>query len=371
MIDQPVDENTNVPNISLLYVAEQIKKENPNAKIHIVDYRNKPYPENRHLEIEAEFICFSVRTKYYEISKKMAKEYRALHPQVKIWVGGVDPSLQPEKYHGWTYEISTMFYGSLDVIPDWKLLDSYDYLRDCFKFGDLIYPLITTKGCPYQCSYCSVSRVTGKFKNRDTNIIREELKLAKKEFGITSFQILDDNFTMDKEHASKCCSLFNDLELDWICPNGLRADTLTNGLVQKMEACGCKFVSLGVESSDPEVFKRIKKGETLKHIDNAIKLLQKWKIGISTFFIIGLPGSTPEKDLKSLEWAKERNVAYHFNMLVPYPGTPLWDELKDKMVRDHSELKQFGIDAKSAVDTEDYPASERERIYKLIMGDRQ
>lgn len=178
----------------------------------------------------------------------------------------------------------------LDTLPypDYTAFDSLDDGRI------LNYPLVTSRGCPYLCTYCCVKDVMGKqWFARSVDNIMGELTQAKELYGFESFNIQDDNFSLDVERAKAFCDTMieKDLKMTWSCPNGIRADKLDDELMGKMHRAGCFAVAMGIESGVEEEFNAIKKGEELSDIVNAVELAKKNKIWVFGNFIIGLPHS--------------------------------------------------------------------------------
>lgn len=161
-----------------------------------------------------------------------------------------------------------------------------------FSFKDFRYPMITSRGCPYPCIYCCVGVVSSKrWRARSPENVLAELRLSKAKYGITKFEILDDNFTLSVERAKEFCTLLieSGLQLSWYCHNGIRADKLDLELARLMKAAGCTSVAIGVESGDPAIFDSIKKGEPLEAIINAVSYIKAAGMKAVGYFIIGLP----------------------------------------------------------------------------------
>jgi radical SAM superfamily enzyme YgiQ (UPF0313 family) len=136
-----------------------------------------------------------------------------------------------------------------------------------------------------------------------------------------------------------------------------------------MKEAGCYAISLGVESGDPEVFDKIKKGEKLEDVERGIKLAQAAGIKVHGFFIIGLLGSTYEADKRSVEFAKRMGISASWGILVPYPGTEVWEQIKtdpeSRILRDWKEGFHIGARPKPVYDTKEYSAEERVKMYYL------
>ncbi len=251
--------------------------------------------------------------------------------------------------------------------PDYTCFDSVD------KNGIESYPLVTSRGCPYECSYCSVGNVIGKsWRSRSPESVVEELEQAKKKYSSAEFKVLDDNFTLGLQRAKDVCKLLieKDVFMGWSCPNGIRADKIDNELLDLMKKSGCHTISIGVESGDMDVFKRINKGENLEDVEKAIRMIKKHEIRVEGFFIIGLPGSTYDKDKESIKFAKTLELdSASFGILVPYPGTPIWDwaqnDPKVRMLGDWKDAFHIGAKEKAIFETDSYKAKEMVKLYYI------
>ncbi|MFQ5802349.1 MAG: B12-binding domain-containing radical SAM protein [Candidatus Methylomirabilales bacterium] len=233
------------------------------------------------------------------------------------------------------------------------------------------YPLLTSRGCPYRCIFCSVPFVSGrKFRVRSyDNLIQELVQAIEK--GATGFEIIDDVFNLNVRRSKEFCRRLIDaaLGLEWCCENGIRADRMDKELAHLMYRSGCRHVCVGVESADPPVFANVKKGETLEEIKDGIRMLKDAGVEISGFFIIGLPGSSPASEERAVEFAYRLGITPVFNMLVPYPGTPLYGWARDnaRFVADIEEGVHFheGV-VRTVIETEDYLAKERVAAWERV-----
>ena len=258
------------------------------------------------------------------------------------------------------------FILDLDSLPD----PNYE-LFDSFKGRIEHYPLVTSRGCPHNCIYCCVSEVSGKiWRGRSPKRIIEELENARSKYKTRSFEIVDDNFTNDMRRAKQICQLIIDhkLEMKWACYNGIRADKLDDELVTLMKDSGCNTISIGVESLNLEVFSGIGKGESLEDIRHAVTLLNEHGIEVEGSFIIGLPGDTLEKTIRSIEVCKEMHFnKTMWNLFVPYPGTKAWSWVnrEGKILRDWKEGFHFGPEVKPVFETKNFTEEERIYAYKI------
>lgn len=232
------------------------------------------------------------------------------------------------------------------------------------------YPLVTSRGCPYNCTFCCVKRVIGrKWIARSVPNIMEELSYVKKRFGVHVFNIQDDNFSMDINRAKEFCEtlLQKDFKFTWSCPNGVRADRLDEELLKLMKRSGCHAIAIGVESSNAEEFNSIKKGETLEQVIWAAKKAREVGMEIYGNFIIGLPHSTLDSVRQSVMFAREKQFnSAIFNLLVPFPGTEIyeWVKKEGKPLMPWQEAYMQGAGRPKIVfETPEFPKEEREKVY--------
>jgi radical SAM superfamily enzyme YgiQ (UPF0313 family) len=192
------------------------------------------------------------------------------------------------------------------------------------------YPLMTSRGCPYGCSFCY--RHGGRvYRMREVLSVIEELILARELYGVEIFNILDDNFNMKPARVMQFCELLMErgIRLPWLA-SGIRADHVSDELISKMQEAGCQQVSMGVESLVPDVFARIGKGETLDDIRKAASILNRHGMKFLAFFIIGLPGDTYGGVMHTYEEACRigiKNGQQVWILMFPMPRTRAYEEL--------------------------------------------
>ena len=129
------------------------------------------------------------------------------------------------------------------------------------------------------------------------------------------------------ERAEEICDQIVErgMKIKWELRNGIRIDKVNERLLRKMKNAGCMYVAFGVESADQEVLDNIKKGITAEKAKEAILLVDKVRIKKGAFFIVGLPGDTYKKFLKTLKWALELPLdEVRFYNAVPYPATDFY-----------------------------------------------
>jgi radical SAM superfamily enzyme YgiQ (UPF0313 family) len=260
-------------------------------------------------------------------------------------------------------------------LPDFSTFDSIASFRT--------YPLLTSRGCPYKCTYCSVPAISGSlWVYRNAESVMRELDHVINHLGMRSVVIVDDNFTIHKRRAESICQAVIDrgYEFVWSCGNGIRADRIWPDLAELMYQAGCREVAFGIESWDADVFARLTKGEELSHIKHGVEVVRAAGIKVTGFFMIGLPGSTYRKDLRTLAMARRLGLDnYYFGLTVPYPGTELWDWAQANArflipwqnSYHISEVFRDGLERlklEPVFDTPEYPAEERRRMFRMVQS---
>ncbi|MFC1514810.1 B12-binding domain-containing radical SAM protein [Candidatus Omnitrophota bacterium] len=216
--------------------------------------------------------------------------------------------------------------------PAWHLIapDKYPPTPQGFFYKRFpTAPVITSRGCPYECSFCA-SAVTWRrtIRKRSAKNIADEIELLVNKFGVKEIHFVDDNFSFSREHTLAICDelIKRKLAILWACTNGLRIDTLDKELLAAMKKAGCYFISVGVESGSQDILDRTNKNLSLKALPGIIMMIKEAGIKIGGFFIIGLPGETRLSLNKTLRLARKLPFdKAQFSRFTPLPGTLEWD----------------------------------------------
>jgi anaerobic magnesium-protoporphyrin IX monomethyl ester cyclase len=146
-------------------------------------------------------------------------------------------------------------------------------------------------------------------------------------YGKKQIWFSDDTFTSNKVFADKLMDALTDLGgIEWSCLT--RVNTVDSNLLTKMKRAGCKYISYGVESADPDMLNDMNKGITMDTVREAITNTKQSGLDMYLFFIVGYPGDTEEKVERDFDLVREIcPTGVGFNIFVPLPGSKIWDEL--------------------------------------------
>jgi len=215
------------------------------------------------------------------------------------------------------------FIQNLDQLP--KPAYNYFQLEKYRLFGKKVLPVITSRGCPFQCAFCVATRMFGKqYRMRSAENVLDELEWLKNEHGAESYTFYDDTLTFDKQRLFKICEGIKTrkINLPWDCQT--RVDQVSKEVLEKMKAAGCQQVFFGVESGCQEILNLVNKKTSIEQNENAIKLAKKAGLFVTISLMIGYPGETSATAKKTLDFVKRAKPddAY-LCIATPYPGTEL------------------------------------------------
>ncbi|HEC64288.1 MAG TPA: radical SAM protein, partial [bacterium] len=208
----------------------------------------------------------------------------------------------------------------LDSIP-FPNYDKFE-LNRYSSFPKHLY-ILTSRGCPFNCIYCSIGFIMGrKFRARSPKNVVDEIEHMSTKYGTSFFEFRDDNFAFDVKRAKQICEriISKDLNIKW-CAD-IRVDRIDEELVGLMKESGCIRLDIGIESTNNEILRNLRRDMTREQIERGISLIKKHKIPIKGYFIIGFPEETCKDAISSLEFAIRKDLdEVSFYMLIPYPGT--------------------------------------------------
>jgi anaerobic magnesium-protoporphyrin IX monomethyl ester cyclase len=220
--------------------------------------------------------------------------------------------------------------------------------------------MITSRGCVFNCKYCSSSRIMGKkFRTRSPENVADEIEHLMDRYKLENIAFMDDTFMLNKRRAEKIAEEINTRGLDIGFVASSRVDMVNKGLLEKLKSAGLTTLYYGVESGSQRILNLMKKGITLKQAENAVRSAKDVGVEVLTSFILGYPGETTEEMDKTINFSIKLNADYsQFSILTPFPGTPIYQELKKKKLLDTENWKKYTV-MKSVIKYEELGLSGR------------
>lgn len=220
--------------------------------------------------------------------------------------------------------------------------------------------IISARGCPYHCVYCSTAEQWGHFiRHRSTDNIIKEIKYLMKNYKLDGVGFFDDVFTMDKKRVIEFCKKLIDskLNISWWCE--ARANTINKEMVDWMKKAGCEHISMAIESGSDKILKNIKKAITVEQGIEATKIIKQAGIKLKVFFMHSLPGETYEDIKKTVFLSRYLENKFKVDestqsLTMIYPGTEL-----ERIAKDNGALPKDFSWSKYYEENRSYPPLDR------------
>lgn len=248
--------------------------------------------------------------------------------------------------------------------PAFDLMPIEEYFSGGKGFGILqkggkSLPLIASRGCPSECTFCQ--RFLGhRFRVRSAENIVAEIEERMERYGVTEFNFLDDNFTLHKQRVIEVCNLIHEkgLKINFRFPNGVREDFLDKEILDSLKSVGCYHLDIGIESGSQKVLDLMKKGKKLDEIAEKVRLCKRLGFKVSSSFLFGTPGETIADMEETIRFAKSLPLdSASFGTLIPFPGTELREIAIETNSLVHSDYEYYNIGLASTrppIETEEW-----------------
>ena len=219
---------------------------------------------------------------------------------------------------------------NLDDVP----IPAYDLLpMDRYEVNGVSYAAImTSRGCPYNCVFCSSSLQFGRrWRAHSPERVLEELRILREKFGVREIEFLDDTFTLDQKRAIELSRKIVEEGLDISWSASSRVNTFSREVGEAMHRAGAHTVYFGIESGSESTLRFIGKGITKRQAIDAVKAAKSAGLNALGSFVIGFPYETEEDIRKTIKFSNEVGVDLaQFTIATPYPGTRLWKMAVEK-----------------------------------------
>ena len=230
-----------------------------------------------------------------------------------------------------------LFSDDLDQLPfpARHLLPNASYIEfGRRKYGFSITTIMSTRGCPYECEFCSNVIFGGTYRERSAGNVVDEIEQALA-LGYDRISFADDVFTLRKNRVLEVCAEIKQRNLHFYWECLARVDSLDDGTYVEMYQAGCRRVYFGIESGDDGILKLMKKKITSAEARQAVLAAHRAGLEVGAFFILFYPGETNETVLNTLHFATSLPLDYiGLTMPYPLPGTALYERVKTKIKRE-------------------------------------
>jgi len=224
-------------------------------------------------------------------------------------------------------------------LPARDLIDMEKYIDvgipfSPFSLKSRVEQIMTTRGCPFRCSFCSSTSFWGyRLRKRSVGNVMKEIDVLVNEYKIQEIQFSDDNLTVDKKRAIELFKILIPYNLSWCMPNGTMVGTLDNSLIDLMASSGAYQLSFALESGSQRLLKEVihKRVPEKKKLKSLISRCHENNIQVHGMFIVGFPGETKEDIQKTFDYPYEIDLdSASFFVASPLPGSDLYEECKTK-----------------------------------------
>ena len=316
--------------------------------------------------LKSDYLLLSAITRTVPQTRELAELYKKANPKGKVIVGGSHVTFLPEEALEWA-DVVVRYEGDKTLPELMASLENkssaegvkgvshkinnqiiHEQNRELLTEEELsslplpfYYPnqkgngvVITSRGCPYKCNFCSVSPFYGeKYRRRDNDSTIKELRLKNQKMVFFA----DDNFAAKKQNTIELLQRMMDEGLNKqnyssqmsinAAFHGREIDEKFIKLYKKIGGFG---VCLGIESMNPDTLKSFNKASTVERNGEAVKAFRKFGIWVHGMMIIGADSDTSESLEETLKWCKENLDSVQFFAPIPLPGTDFTEEMKQQ-----------------------------------------
>jgi anaerobic magnesium-protoporphyrin IX monomethyl ester cyclase len=244
--------------------------------------------------------------------------------QVKGIVYNNDGKIRTTPQRGFVKNLDSLPFPARDLFENEAYKQFYKK-----RLGYTTTSMITSRGCPFRCDFCSRPIFGNDFRTRSPENIVEEIDSIAS-MGYERVWFSDDCFTFNRQQVIKTCEIIKQkgIHLGWECLS--RVDTMDQTVAKKMKEAGCIRVFFGIESGNNDVLRLMNKSITTQQATNAVRNAKREGLQVGAFFILGYPGETDQTVLDTVNYASSLKLDYlSFTLPYPIPGTPLHERVKD------------------------------------------
>jgi len=234
------------------------------------------------------------------------------------------------------------FIQDLDCLPfpDRNLIPYKKYYNLLGSGKEIMTGLLTSKGCPHNCTFCTSLEGRLCRMRSPENVINEiEICIEK---GISDFNVIDDTFTISRKRVLAIANLIIQKGIKITMDINARVDQVDQEMLDKLAQAGCNRIRFGVESGNQQVLKNLRKGITLQQTREAFKMAKKAGIATFAYFMLGSPGESIKEVKESIQLAKELDPDFvQFLITTPFPASDLYEMGMEKGILNGDYWREF------------------------------
>jgi anaerobic magnesium-protoporphyrin IX monomethyl ester cyclase len=393
--------------LGLLYVASYLQKFDIDVSIHdsvVEGYENDIihngmrtfgtlFDEIKDIisKADPDFVGVScLMTQQKDNAHKVLQMAKEVNPNIHTVMGGCHPSALPKETLAHK-EVDSVVIGEgeesmlkivkkrtkgivtspkldIDALP-WlarELIPIEKYLKinmpeNPFSKNKRVTQMITSRGCPFNCYFCSTVKFHGGWRGRKAESVIKEASYLVEQYDIDELNILDENFVANRERTVEIMKGIKKLDIAWSNPGGIWIQGLDNELLDLMKNAGCYQLTFPVETSNTKILHdTIRKPLKIEIIEPLVKHCRKIGIDTHAFFICGFPEQTKQDMINDFEYAKRVGFdSASFNLISPFPGSDLYYDYKYKINVD---------EANYATATIPHPTIPKKELEEMVNG---
>ena len=313
--------------------------------VEILD-ENKSELENIRL---ADIVGITATSLSYLEARKIGANIKSWHPHKFLVIGGIHATLKAKEIiddgifdavicgegettlqlavdlqeKGIYHQHNNVDINSLPII-DYSFLNGF---KPKIPHGrhQKFMPMITSRGCPFSCSFCSKAVFGNKYRTRDIDLVMGEIEVLRRGYGVNNIKFYDDVFTLDKDRAVELSQKINN-SVAWSCMT--RVNLVDRYTLNQMRRGGCYSIAFGLESGNAEVLKGINKNTTKKGAEDAVRYAKEAGMNVIGYFMLGCPGETKQTIMETIDWAVWLKLNHaQFSIATALPGSELYESL--------------------------------------------
>ena len=337
----------------------------------------RPEEAARRMDPEVTAVGISVHcAAEHTMSATIAREIKALHPELPVIVGGYHATFLPEEFveagadyvvmgegesrlprllralesgedpsgqegvagRGFCNRRESKYTVDLDSMPfaAVDLVDLQAYWKLGYGHGPVREPymnILTSRGCPYDCAFCQAPGMCGRrWLAKSPGRVLEEVRYHMDAYGVRDFHIQDENFGVDRERAEEICRLLAELDppVTFCFPSGVKMETLDESMLELLAAAGCRYISMSPETGSRRVLELMNKTANIELVPRLVRRARSLGIRTCTFFVAGYPGETESDRRETRAYVRRLARAGVDEMvmpvLTPFPATASMEE---------------------------------------------